>query len=61
MSKNDKVTTVCYGERREWDDRQEAIKFFSECFIMSEGSERERYATIYHALVSGEMYCTDEE
>lgn len=61
MNKTDKVTTVCYGENREWNDRQDAIRFFNECFLMSEGSERERYALILSSLISGNTVCTDEE
>lgn len=55
----DPVTTVCHGERKEWDTRQEAIRFFSEAIAGSEGSERERYTNIILALEAGEKEATD--
>lgn len=58
---DDKVTTYCYGEAREWDSREAAIAFFTECIANSEGSEQSRYATIVAQLQSGKTYCTDED
>ncbi len=34
--------------------------YFLEGMMNSEGSERERYNSIYLKLISGEMVCTDE-
>ena len=56
----DSVTTVCYGEEKVWDSRKEAKDFFLEALKATEGSERERYATIYTKLILGKNYCTDE-
>ena len=56
----DSVTTVCYGEEKLWDCRKEAKDFFLEGLKATEGSERERYATIYTKLILGKNYCTDE-
>jgi hypothetical protein len=61
MSKNDKVVTVCYGERKEWNSREEARLFFLEGMITCEGAESERYARIYSKLISGLQVCTDNE
>ena len=57
----DDVVTVCYGERKEWDTREEAIRFFKEGMACSEGSERERYTNIVLALEAGEKEATDGE
>ena len=56
----DSVTTVCYGEEKVWDSRKEAKDYFLEGLKATEGSERERYATIYTKLILGKNYCTDE-
>ena len=56
----DGVTTVCYGEEKVWDSRKEAKDYFLEGLKATEGSERERYATIYTKLILGKNYCTDE-
>ena len=55
----DPVTTICYGERDEWDDRWKAIDFYKEAAMGSEGSERERYDTILIKLLAGENECSD--
>lgn len=54
------IKTICYGQTRLWDNRDDAIKFFAEAIACSEGSERERYAIICSSLLDGEMVCTDE-
>ena len=56
----DSVTTVCYGEEKVWDSRNEAKDFFLEGLKATDGSERERYAAIYTKLILGKNYCTDE-
>lgn len=55
----DKVVTVCYGKRQEWDAREDAIRFFMLGMSCSEGSELERYANIISALEAGEMEAFD--
>lgn len=54
------IKTICYGQIREWNGSEEAIKFFVECYINSEGSERERYFNILVKLRSGLNICTDD-
>lgn len=54
------VKTICYGQTREWNDSEAAIKFFLDCFMNSEGSERERYYNILVKLRSGLNICTDD-
>ena len=56
----DSVTTVCYGEEKVWDSRNEAKDFFLEGLNATDGSERERYAAIYTKLILGKNYCTDD-
>ncbi len=35
---SDGVTTVCYGNVREWDSRVEAKRYFLEAMLNSDGS-----------------------
>lgn len=55
----DRVTTICYGQRREWKDRWEAVEFFKEGVIVCDGSEAERYTVILLKLLAGETECED--
>jgi hypothetical protein len=57
---SDKVVTICYNQREEWNDRQETIKFFRDAMMNSEGSEHERYFKIWSELEAGETICSDE-
>ena len=61
VRKLDTVKTVCYGKEEVWDSRDEAMAFFLEGMISSEGSECERYTQIYTELSMGKSVCTDEE
>ena len=61
VCKVDTVKTVCYGKEEVWDSRDEAMAFFLEGMISSEGSECERYTKIYTELSMGRSVCTDEE
>ncbi|MBP1535537.1 MAG: hypothetical protein IK999_15635 [Ruminococcus sp.] len=61
MNRKRKVKTKCYGEVREWNDREEAQAFFLEAMMNSDGSEHDRYSGIYIQLINGESFCTDEE
>lgn len=60
-SLNDSITTVCYGEIREWDERAEARNHFLEAMMNSDGSERERYSNVYFRIMRGLDYCTDSD
>ena len=55
------IVTVCYGQKQKWNSRKEAEMYFLEGMMNSDGSERERYTTIYLKLLSGEKVCTDSE
>ena len=56
----EEVTTICYGQRREWTSRQEAIDFFEEGVRICDGAERERYTTILLQLIAGVKECSDK-
>ena len=55
----DKVTTICYGQAREWDNRWDAIDFFKEGVMACDGPEKERYTNILLKLLAGETLCSD--
>ena len=57
----DSITTVCYGEVREWDERAEARNNFLEAMMNSDGSERERYSNVYFKIIRGLDCCTDSD
>lgn len=61
MKKKQGVTTICYGEEKVWDSREEAEAFFLQAMADSEGSEQNRYATIYTKLQMGLEVCSDDE
>ena len=61
MNPERKVTTVCYGKKQKWDDREEAMQYFLEAMMSSDGSEHDRYSGIYLQLQNGLSYCTDED
>lgn len=54
------VKTICYGTERTFDDRQEAVDFYEECVMNSEGSERDRYVEILIDLRCGKLICSDK-
>ena len=60
VKKLDSVTTVCYGQKKVWDSREEAADFFLEAIAGSEGAECERYTTIYTKLIEGLAVCSDD-
>ena len=53
--------TICYGQREIWKSRKEAADFFLEGMASTEGSECERYSTIYTKLILGYKVCSDED
>ena len=55
------IVTKCYGKEKQWATKEEAIKFFIECALCSEGSERDRYMTILKKLDNGLDYASDED
>lgn len=56
-----KVTTIFYGEKREWASREGAFGFFYEAMLTCEGCERYRCATIVIKLIRGLKVCSDED
>lgn len=56
---NEEITTICYGHIDKWESRAEAIKYFYECALCSEGSEKERYVNIMMGLMTGANPATD--
>ena len=56
---SDLVTTICYGQKQEWDDRWKAVDFFKEGVMACDGSEKERYTNILLKLLAGETECSD--
>ena len=61
MNPKREVTTVCYGKKQKWEDREEASAYFLEAMMSSDGAEHDRYSGIYLQLQNGLDYCTDEE
>lgn len=53
------VKTICYGKEQTWDKKEDAIEFFIDCMLNSEGSERDRYCNILAALKAGLKVCKD--
>ena len=53
----EQITTICYGKMDTWQSREEAQAFFLKAMAGSEGSEQERYATIYTQLCLGMIEC----
>jgi hypothetical protein len=56
----DRVTTICYGQKKEWENHWDAVDFFKEGALSCEGSEQERYTAILLKLLAGETECSDD-
>lgn len=56
---NEKVKITCYRQT-ETMTRREAIEEYYEGMMYCDGSEAERYTTIYWQLMEGWMECSDE-
>lgn len=61
MMRLDKVVTICYRQKRIWSSRDDAIKFYTEGVMMSEGSEKDRYMNVLLKLQAGKNVCTDDD
>lgn len=48
----DPVKVTCYGQTKTWE-RKDALKYFLDGARFCEGSERDRYFTIYCQLLDG--------
>lgn len=55
------VKVINYGKERIFDNRQDAVDFYEECLLGSEGAERERYLEILIDLRCGKAVCRDEK
>ena len=58
MAKTDLVKITCYG-KTETMTRSKAKSFYLDCMMNSEGSERDRYVSIYTQLMRGCTECYD--
>lgn len=56
---NEMVSVTCYGTTKKMK-RREALEFYYEGMLCSEGSEHERYETIFFQLMNGAMDASDE-
>lgn len=54
------IEITCYDEKSLWTNRNDAINFYKECYLCSDGHEKERYAKILSELYSGKNECSDE-
>lgn len=56
------ATVICstYGKEKKFKSRKDAINFFKECIIGSEGSEQSRYISVLMQLMNGDKYCSDK-
>lgn len=61
IRKLEAVTVICYGKETTYEDRSDAIAFFTECLCSSEGAESERYLEILIDLKSGKVVCSDKK
>lgn len=57
---SEEIHVTCDGKKEVWTNRQDAMAFYKKGICMSEGSERERYASIYTQLLIGSNNCCDE-
>lgn len=57
---NNPVKTKCYGKVDVWESHEEAKDYFLEAMMNSDGSEHDRYSSIYIQLINGLDFCTDE-
>lgn len=59
IKKLNPIITICYNDKKEWDSREDAIKFFLTSACASEGAEKDRYLTIIEKLKAGLNMCDD--
>ncbi len=56
---SERVTITCYNQT-ETMTRREALELYYDAMRNTEGSERERYESIFFQLMDGENVCTDD-
>ena len=54
------IITVCYDKKQIWHNIEQAISFFREAVMCSDGSERERYMNILMGLTDDGVVCYDD-
>lgn len=54
------ITTITYGQKEKWGNRNEAVAFFINCIENSEGAERNRYVNVLLDLLHGKNVCSDK-
>ena len=61
MEKNfdNEVYTLCYNSLDVFKNKKDAIKFYNECYLMSEGAEQSRYASILFDLNNNKTIALD--
>lgn len=59
MNPKRKIITKCCGEKRVWNDREEAKEYFLEMMMSAEGKLRNRYEAVYMQIIDGLSYCSD--
>lgn len=61
MKNRKEVKVTCYGSLHVFKDKWEALHFFTECFLNSEGAERVRYDYILNQILANFKNINDEE
>lgn len=56
---NNEIFTNCYDSLSVYKNKIDAIKFYNNCYMMCEGAERERYASILFDLNNNKNIATD--
>lgn len=57
---SEKITIVCYNRKKDYYSRKEAINFYEDAVICSDGHEQERYLNILCGLKSNETFICDK-
>lgn len=56
----DIVTITCYDKTKTMM-RHEAIAFYKDCILASDGQKRHRYENIYMGLIQGDDHVSDQD
>lgn len=59
MNTMKKIITKCCGEKRRWNDREEAKEYFLEMMMLADGEIRDRYEVVYMQIMDGLAVCED--
>ena len=55
----DKVVTICNGERKVWEHREDAVKFYAQALANGEGAMLRKYLNVLCSLFLDLVICTD--